>query len=59
MFFTVGPNYIWDKVFKNGSSKVCGGQPLEKLRGYGLPKADHTPLKFLKAVYSKLYLAHT
>ena len=26
----------WDKVFKNGLSKVCGRQPLKNLKGYGL-----------------------
>ena len=31
---------IWDKVFKNGPSKLCGRQPLKKMKGYGLPKAD-------------------
>ena len=29
---------IWDKVFKNGPSKVCGRQPLKNLKGYGLLK---------------------
>ena len=30
---------IWDKVFKNGLSKVCGRQPLNNLKLYcGLPK---------------------
>ena len=23
-------NLIWDKVFKNGSSKICGRKPLKK-----------------------------
>ena len=27
---------IWINVFKNGSSKICGGQPLKNLRWYGL-----------------------
>ena len=27
---------IWDKVFKNGPSKICGRQPLKSLKGYGL-----------------------
>ena len=27
---------IWDQVFKNGPSKVCGRQPLKNLKGYGL-----------------------
>ena len=26
---------MWDKVFKNGPSKICGMQPL-KNKGYGL-----------------------
>ena len=29
---------IWDKVFKNGSSKICGRQPLRNLKKYGLLK---------------------
>ena len=31
-------NYIWNKVFKNGPSKICGRQLLKNLKGYGLPK---------------------
>ena len=26
---------IWDKVFKNGPTKICGRQPLKKLKWYG------------------------
>ena len=26
---------IWDKVFKNGPSKICGRQHLKNLKGYG------------------------
>ena len=37
--------YIWDKVFKNGPSKICGRQPLKNLKGYGLLKP------FLKTVF--------
>ena len=29
---------MWDKVFKNGPSKICGRQPLKNLKGYGLLK---------------------
>ena len=29
--------HIWDKVFKNGPSKICGRQPLKNLK-YGLLK---------------------
>ena len=28
--------YIWDKVFKSEPSKICGGQSLKILKGYGL-----------------------
>ena len=41
---------MWDKVFKNGPSKICGRQPLKYLKWYGLLEADHTPSNFLKAV---------
>ena len=29
---------IWDKVFMNEPSKICGRQPLNNLKGYGLLK---------------------
>ena len=29
---------MWDKVFKNGASKIRGRQPLKNLKGYGLLK---------------------
>ena len=29
---------IWDKVFKNGSSKICGRQSLKNGKGYRLLK---------------------
>ena len=50
---------IWDEVFKNGPSKICGRQPLKNLKEYGLPKADHTPSYFLKVVFHKFYLVHS
>ena len=28
-------HYTWDKVFKNGPSKICGRQPLKNLKRYG------------------------
>ena len=40
---------IWDKVFKNELSKICGTQPLKNLGRYGL----------LKAVFHKFYLFHS
>ena len=48
----------WDKVFKNGPSKICGRQPLKNLKGYGLLKqADHTyPFKFFKGCLSQILL---
>ena len=55
-------NAKWDKVFKNGPSKICGRQPLKKLNGYDLlkqTKADHNPSTFLKAVFHKFYLVHS
>ena len=44
--------HIWDKVFKNGPSKICDRQPFKKLKGYGLPKANETPSNFLKADFT-------
>ena len=29
-------NINWDKVFKNGPSKICGRRPLKNLKEYGL-----------------------
>ena len=31
-------SYIWDNVFKNEPSKICGRQPLKNLKWYGLYK---------------------
>ena len=31
-------SYKWDKVFKNGPSKICGRQLLKCLKGSGLLK---------------------
>ena len=46
---------IWDKVFKNGQSKICGRQPLKNLKRYGML----IPSNLLKAVFSKFYLVHS
>ena len=51
--------HIWGKVFKNGPSKICGRQPLKHLKGYGMPKAEHTHSIVLKAVFHKFYLVHS
>ena len=37
-YFQLTLNHIWDKVFKNGPSKISGRQPLKNLKGYGLLK---------------------
>ena len=50
---------MWDKVFKNGPSKICGRQSLKNLNGFSLLKADHDPSNFLKAVFHKFYLVHS
>ena len=48
-FITIFSEHIWDKVFENGPSKICGRQPLKNLKGYGLPRA----------VSHKFYLDHS
>ena len=54
--------YLWDKVFKNGPSKICGRQPLKNLKRYGLLKADRStpyPFEFFKGCLHKFYLVHS
>ena len=41
---------------ENVPSKICGRQSLKNSKMYGLLKADHTPSKFLNAVFHKFYL---
>ena len=45
----------WDKVFKNGPSKIRGEQPLKNLKWYGLP---HRPyhLEFFKGCPPEILL---
>ena len=31
---------VWDKVFKNGPSNICGRQPLKNLKWYGLVRQN-------------------
>ena len=50
-----GFNFKWDTVFKNGPSKICGRQPLKKLKGYGLRK-QNVPLKFFKICLPQILL---
>ena len=49
---------IWEKVLKNGQSKVCGRQPLEILKCYGLLKQTILFQIFLKEVFHKFCLVH-
>ena len=51
--------YMWDKVFKNEPSKICGRQPLKNLKLYGLLYADHITAYVLKVVFHKFYLFHS
>ena len=53
-YFLTSSKYItniWDKVFKNGPSKICGRQP----SNFKFPKISN----FLKAVFHKFYLVHS
>ena len=43
--------YKWDKVFKNGSSEICGRQSFEKF--------EVIPYYFLKTVFHKFDLDHS
>ena len=51
-------SFRWGKVLKNGRSKICGRQPLKKLKWYGLP-ADHITSNFLKTAFHKFYLVYS
>ena len=46
---------IWDKVFKNRPSKLCGRQPLKNLKGYGKLKQT-IPFKVFKGCFSQILL---
>ena len=50
---------IWDKLFNNGPSKICGRQPLKNLKGHGVLKADHSLSNFLKTVFHIFYLVRS
>ena len=34
----IGAYNMWDKVFNNGPSEICGRQPLKNLKRYGMLK---------------------
>ena len=38
LFYHVVSIQIWDKVFKNRPSEICGREPLKDLKWYGLLK---------------------
>ena len=42
----------WDKVFKNGPSKICGRQPLENLKWYDLLKQTICLQRFWRLSYT-------
>ena len=42
--------FIWDKVFKNEPSKICGRQPLQNLKGYGLFKQRLSSTNFIWSI---------
>ena len=50
LFMLVYFSYKWNKVFKNGPSKICGMQPLKMLKWYGL-------LKRIISLHFKLFKA--
>ena len=54
IFFEISIHYpvlIWDKVLKNGLTKICEWQPLKNLTGW--------LQTFLKAISKKFYLVHS
>ena len=58
-FYFVKSILMWDKVFKNGPSKICERQPLKNLNRYGLLWVDVIPSNFLKAVFHKFDLVYS
>ena len=53
-----GSNIIWDKVLKNGLSKICGRQPLKILLGPFLNTLSHLVMKLnqlIDIVMSKIF----
>ena len=56
IMLVVFTRYIWVKVFKNGSGKICGRQPLKNLKWYGLPKQIIFHLKFFKGCLPQILL---
>ena len=49
---------IWNKVFKNGPSKICGEQSLKSLKGYGLLSKPY-PFNFIEGFLPQILLDHS
>ena len=47
---------IWDKVFKNGPSKICGRQSLKNLKGYAVCSNRQYPFKCFKDCLPQILL---
>ena len=52
-------HHIWDKVFRNGASEICGRQPLKKLKRVWSALGKTYRFNFLRAVFRKLFLVHS
>ena len=47
--------YIWDEIFKNKPTKICGRQPLKSLKGYDWQRRP-CPFKFFKGRHPQILL---
>ena len=54
---------LWDKGFKNRSSKICGRQPVKHLKGHGLLKQIYKSLlyfsRYLLIYVSRFWVSYT
>ena len=50
--------FIWDKVFKNEPSKICGRQPFKNLKGYGLLTFAFLPKAHVQTIHKKPMFEH-
>ena len=57
-YIIVNVQNVWDKVFKNEPSKLCGRQLLKNLKWYGLLKQTSRPFcfKFFKGCLPQILL---
>ena len=58
IYIIVNVQNVWDKVFKNEPSKLCGRQLLKNLKWYGLLKQTSRPFcfKFFKGCLPQILL---